>query len=1774
MQQGMLFHYLKEPESNHYFEQLSLDTAGEIDLTCFEQAWNFVIETNEMLRTIFRWEEVENPIQIILKEHQLQPIYYDFSGKEHSEKKKQLGEIKDEDKKKKFDLQKVPFRVTLCKVDKEKYEIIISNHHILYDGWSSGIILKEFVNAYDDLSNGRKPIKKIKTKFKEYVKWIQTPDTEIARQEKFWRSYLKSFDSRTELSIKKRKWNREIVEIEDIEEAGNYRVRFDKNMTYKLKDFVNKNKITLAALLYTAWGILLQKYNNCSDVIFGTTVAGRSAKIPGIEDIVGLFTNTLPLRVQTYTNETAGQLLKRVHDTLQIREEYEATSLVKVKQYSEPDNKDEMFDSIMVVDNYPLDNILLQKSKPITVNSYSMFERSNYDLTVGIALLQDINAKFNYNMKLFDKEIIVRFFHHFMNIFPDIISNPGKRVSQLEILTVKEKRQLVYDFNDTRVQYPVEITIHERFEQQVENTPDTTALVFENERFLTYKHLNRLANRLAHRLRAVRVKGNNIAGIIGEYSFEMVIGLMAILKAGNAYASISPDYPPIRVEYILADTNTNSLLTQIDFKNRFPGIQFKGEVIEISDKSQYIKRGRADNPENINVPHHLAYILYTSGSTGTPKGVMVEHRNVINLLSWFGKNYRLKTGSRVLQLTGYTFDPHVEDIFGTLFFGGTLYVVGKESLANMGELRQYIQRQQINLIDGVPGLLKELLCQGHRLNSLDIVITGGERLDNALENDLLHRGYTLFNHYGLLETTVDSLVSRCSTTADPPVFRPLANTAAYIIDQDENLLPVGAVGELALGGDSLSRGYLNQPALTADKFCLRRVRTFLKKGSDTSKNFLLSDRLFKTGDLAKLYPGGNIEILDRIDNQVKIRGSRIEPGEIEKVLINHRDVKETVVTAKDDGYGNKYLCSYVVLQPNRLKSNGDTYDIRTAAQMPSFKDKIEAIHQDSWPAFFIGSEVNRTYWKQLYQLFPDFQVGIADETGNIAAAGNSIPIHWNGKKPDLPGGWDDAVVKGFETGRDRGKTARPNTLCVLAGIVNKKFKSKGMSYEIIKTMKMIAREKGFQYVIIPVRLTQKEQFPYMSLEEYCRKTRSDGLPFDPWLRVHLRLQGEIIGYCHFSQRVTGTVREWETWTGRTFEKSGRYLIKGAMQPVEINVGKDCGIYDDLAVWVRHQPAEKTGNPLNLLNSKDIRDYLSTVLPYYMVPVKVMFLDKIPLTPHGKIDRKALPAPGAETRADFAAPGDDVERTLTLIWADILGMESKKIGINDDFFLLGGHSLKATGMVFHIQKALRVKVPVPMIFKNPTIKGLAHYIHSGKGEKEKYAALEPADEKTYYALSPQQKRMYVLQQMEKGNITYNGPQMVILEGFFDRMKVEKIFMKLIKRHESLRTSIVLVGDKPFQEIHGQVDFAIEYFETDAKSAHPLVENFIRPFDLGQPPLMRVRLVKVEQNKHILMVDLHHIISDGTSREIFIKDFRALYEGKPLPPLRIRYKDYSEWRGSRDEAMKERERKQEKFWLAQFQEGVPVLDLPADYQRPAIRSFKGDIVTFTIPPKDTKALNALASEEKATLFILLLAIYNIFLSRLSGQEDIVIGTPAAGRNHKDLDSIIGMFVNTLALRNYPKRESTFKEFLRDVKERVLNAFENQDYQFENLVDKAAGTRSSNRTPLFDVMVALQNMDAWNGEIPGLKIIHHHNYRFHHRISKFDMVFIMELIDNHLAVEWEYSTELFKRESIEIFVDYFKQIVSAVLENPGIKLEDIKITGDWFDQELILSPIDFGF
>jgi amino acid adenylation domain-containing protein/non-ribosomal peptide synthase protein (TIGR01720 family) len=560
MQEMILVYYLKDPAGEPYFEQLILEISGAIDPDVFERSWNLVIETNEMLRAVFRWEKVDNPIQIILKEHKLQPVYYDFSASGLNEKKMLLEEVKVKDRKKKFDLREAetPFRVTLCKVEEAKYEMIISNHHILYDGWSNGILLKEFFEAYNALAEGKELTTPVKTRFKEFVRWIQSLHsyTKTNKREEFWRNYLKGFDTPTELLIRRKRKERE--------ETKSFRTCFAaKDLKDKIGFFARNRKVSAASVLHSAWGILLQRYSNSDDVVFGTVVSGRSAKMQGIEDIVGLFINTLPMRVQTHANERTEDLVHRIDKALQMKAEYEVASLVKIKEYSRVDTKKKLFNSVLVLENYPLDRRLLLENNKLSIDSFSMDEKTHYDLGVRLTIFDDIEFYSDFNNQLFDEDIIGRLCNHFRSIVENIVKNPGIEVSAIEMLCEEDRDQVLFHFNNGETKYCNDKTIHELFEKQVEKTPDNTAVAYE-EKQLTYKELDEKADRLAKVLVRKGVKTGDIVAIMVDPSLEMLIGILGILKAGGAYLPLDPGCPRDRMSYMLEDTRASLLLTKLE----------------------------------------------------------------------------------------------------------------------------------------------------------------------------------------------------------------------------------------------------------------------------------------------------------------------------------------------------------------------------------------------------------------------------------------------------------------------------------------------------------------------------------------------------------------------------------------------------------------------------------------------------------------------------------------------------------------------------------------------------------------------------------------------------------------------------------------------------------------------------------------------------------------------------------------------------------------------------------------------------------------------------------------------------------------------------------------------------------------------------------------------------------------------------------------------------------------------------------------------------------
>jgi acyl transferase domain-containing protein len=524
------------------------------------------------------------------------------------------------------------------------------------------------------------------------------------------------------------------------------------------------------------------------------------------------------------------------------------------------------------------------------------------------------------------------------------------------------------------------------------------------------------------------------------------------------------------------------------------------------------------------------------------------------------------------------------------------------------------------------------------------------------------------------------------------------------------------------------------------------------------------------------------------------------------------------------------------------------------------------------------------------------------------------------------------------------------------------------------------------------------------------------------------------------------------------------------------------------------------------------------------------------------------SPRSELNTPYVAPANALERVMAQVWEQFFGITP--IGTRDDFFELGGDSLKAMNISTMIQRELSVEIPVAEFFRKQTIEGLAQYVKE-KPRGEIGSTIGPAEDKQYYPLSSAQARLFVMHQIDPHGIGYNFSIPLAAEGDLDPLKLEQAVRAILEKHETLRTSIQVIRNIPFQKIHPPhaVQFAVEYSEASEEDAKEIFNRFVRPFDLAKPPFLRVGLVKTGQEKYILMVDLHHILTDAVSLDIFIKELTASYSGQPLTPLEIQYKDFSEWqyKEKQNKSIKQRE----DFWLRQFEGEIPVLDLPADYIRSPIQNFEGKRVSFQLGKERTAALRKLAADEGATLFILLLALYNVFLARICGQEDIITGTTIAGRAFAGLEKIIGMFVNTLAIRNYPGADMTFRQFLAEVKKRTFDVFDNQDYQFEDLVEKLAVKRVPGRNPLFDVMFQLNNVELGALELPGLTLTPFPNDKID---SKFDMTLFAEESGEDVLCSLHYNPALFMAETIRSFVNYFNDIAGYAAENPGMKISQM--------------------
>ncbi len=897
LQEGMLFHSKLDDKSTAYFIQYTMTVIGEISKKLVDKSFSILFERHEILRSFIVSDKVKSPVQVVLNYREPSVNFEDITHLNDEEKEKYIKDFELTDKQKGFNLEKdVLMRISILKTAKEEYTIIWCFHHIIIDGWSMGIVLKEFVMIYSMLKQGKKVELGSTNPYSSYIDWLGKRDK--LKDLDYWKEYLESYENAAyPLGIKN-------TTIEQDFNHEKCQVIFNKNTTDKINKTAVNCGITVNTVLQTVWGMLLLKYNRTNDIVYGFVTSGRPPEVPDIEGMVGLFINTIPIRISTVPGMSFKDIAQRVYDDSLEAKPHEYCSLADIQSNTKLHSN--LINHILVHENHllGLNEEVLQRNNEhgFTLKDRKIDEHTNYDFTIIITPRNEMLIEFNYNSFVYEKEMIYRIGQHFKLLIEKVIENPNLLLDEIELVTSDEKNKILYVFNNTKMALPKDKTVLDLFEEYAEKTSNNIALVFENMQ-LTYKELNAKVNQLARVLREKGVKAGSIVGIMAERSFETIIAILGVLKAGGAYLPLDHEYPDDRIKFMIKDSNATILLTQRRMSEKRDEIEI--ESIWLDNEGLY-----TGNSENLNIKissSDLAYVIYTSGSTGKPKGVMIEHLGMYNHILAKIEVLNMTNSSVVAQNAPLIFDISVWQCLAALAVGGTVAIYGNDVSRDAKKLLERTERDGVTILEVVPSLLNSIIDiqeqQGKRMSSVKQLLSTGEELSIKLANKFISNNpnIELFNAYGPTEASDDITHYRMTSEERRervPIGKPIRNMKIYILNEHNKLQPIGILGELCVSGAGVGRGYLNRAELTAEKF--------------VENPFIVGERMYRTGDLARWLPDGNIEYLGRIDHQVKIRGFRIELGEIENRLIELEFVKEAVVMVLEDKGGDKYLCAYVV----------------------------------------------------------------------------------------------------------------------------------------------------------------------------------------------------------------------------------------------------------------------------------------------------------------------------------------------------------------------------------------------------------------------------------------------------------------------------------------------------------------------------------------------------------------------------------------------------------------------------------------------------------------------------------------------------------------------------------------------------------------------------------------------------------------------------------------------------------------------------------------------
>ncbi len=1528
-----------EPGTPIYNIPLALRLSGNINVEALKYALCAVIRRHEALRTaIVAVEGV--PLQKIMPADALLIPLTDLRAMDQKKRQQEALRLVAEEAVQPFDLSQGPLiRAALFQLAADEYILTITMHHIAADAWSVEVLYQEIIAHYSAFEQGRpSPLPPLPVQYIDYALWQRQwlQGEMLERQLGYWKEQLANLPTLLQLPT-----DRPRPTIQTFHGAS---VSFSLSslLTARLKALSQREGVTLFMMLLAAFQVWLYRHTAQEDITVGTPVANRLQA--DLEPLIGFFINTLVLRTDLSGNPSFRDVLRRVRDVTLNGFNCREVPFELIVETLQPERNlsySPLFQVLFTLQNVSASSTQIP-SIPAPDFICEPLEGENtvakFDLTLAMSEEEMegesiLKGEFEYNSDLFDAATIDRFTRRFIALLEAIVEQPDLRMRELTCLPPAEREQLLITWNATQRPYGQVQCIHQLFAEQATLTPDAIALVFEDEQ-ISYDVLNHRANQLANYLVKRGVAPEVRVGICIERSIDMVIGLLGILKAGGAYVPLDPAYPTERITFTLQDAGISLLLTHQSLLPRLH--QIAVESICLDSLWQELTLESATDPDSAVRAENLAYVIYTSGSTGKPKGVMIPHRALYNHMRWMQADLPLTGSDRVLQKTPFSFDASIWEFYAPLLAGAQLVIARQGGHQDSDYLIAACIEYGITILQLVPSVLRLLLEQGagmSRCHSLRSVFCGGEELTADLQRAFhAQLDGDLYNLYGPSETTVQVAYWHCRANDGlrVPIGRPIANTYIYLLDAHQQVVPVGVAGEIYIGGENLGRGYLDQAALTAERFVPDPYSS--KPGA----------RLYRTGDLGRVQADGSLEYLGRIDHQVKIRGHRIETGEIESVLIQHPVVQDAVVIVHEDRPGNKYLVAYIV-------------------------------------------------------------------------------------------------------------------------------------------------------------------------------TNQDGAAL----------------------------------------------------------------------------------------SQELRQFLRARLPDYMLPAVYMPLPHLPLTHHGKLDRQALPIPQAKTtRQQIQFPRNPQEEAMADIWKEVLGLQM--LDIRENFFEIGGHSLLAMQVISRIRAVFQLELPLRSLFEAPTVEELTSMIVLARNGDQQ--PLEPPITRAPRKLARQhtapisfaQQRLWILDRIDPGKATYNMPLALRLSGPLNVAALERSLCEIVTRHAVLRTTFPIMNDTPIQSIMpAPVTMILPFIDLRHLPADErwqallavVAEEAEKPFNLVTGPLLRIHLLVsvsssgsdshrlpplplkgsitsnpkmssgnapgVDETEHVLLLTMHHIVSDGWSMDVLNRELAILYlafsAGKPspLPPLSIQYADYAIWQ--RQWLQGDVLERQLNYWRKQLAGAPSLLALPTDQPRSAIRSSRGASYSFVILPAQVAALQKLGQHAGATLFMTLLAAFQVFLCRYCNQDDIVVGTPIANRTHKEVEDLIGFFVNTLVLRTDLSRNPSFLEVIERVRHVVLDAITYQDIPFEQIVEALQPERDLGRSPLFQVMFVLQNASQEQLDISPLVAS---PLEVEHNIAKFDLTLALTQSDHGLEGAFEYNTDLFEHDTIARMAEHFQILLTAIVNSPAQTIQRLPL------------------